>query len=322
MSVGVAVRRCLSLKKNGAANGTLCLVPRCAEGIYCVVNFSSDRIAMRHNAPDSLASLLAARYGTTTACLIPANDTLNGLLSHRSVRAFSATPLAEGTLELLVAAAQSASTSSNLQTWSVVAVEDPQRKERLSVLANNQDFVRSCPLFLVWIADLSRLQTLGLKREKPHESLEFLEMLLMATIDATLAAQNAAVAAESLGLGVVYVGAIRNHADQVARELGLPAKSFATFGMCVGHPDTARPAAIKPRLPQTAVLHRETYDDGVIHDTIEGYNATMDDFYRQQNMKPLGPWDLHSLNRVRGVDALQGRERLVEILKAFGFGLR
>lgn len=270
----------------------------------------------------SLSTLLTARYGSPTDSPIPSNEILAELLGHRSVRAFTDQPLAAGTLELLVAAAQSASTSSNLQAWSVVAVEDPARKQRLSVLANNQAFVRECPLFLVWIADLSRLQTLGVKRDKPHESLEFLEMLLMATIDATLASQNAAVAAESLGLGVVYIGAIRNHADEVARELGLPAKSYATFGMCVGHPDPARPAAVKPRLPLEAVLHRETYDDGVIHETVDGYNATMDDFYRQQNMKPLGPWDLHSLNRVRGIDALQGRERLVEILKAFGFGLR
>ena len=277
---------------------------------------------MSQNAAESLSSLLTARYGSLNESHIEPNGILNGLLSHRSVRAFSDKPLADGTLELLVAAAQSASTSSNLQTWSVIAVEDKQRKQRLSVLANNQDFVSACPLFLVWIADLSRLKSLGLKRDKPHESLEYLEMLLMATIDATLASQNAAVAAESLGLGVVYVGAIRNHADLVAQELGLPPKSFAVFGMCVGHPDPARPAAIKPRLPQAAVLHRETYDDGVIHETIDGYNATMDDFYREQNMKPLGSWDLHSLNRVRGVEALQGRERLVEILKSFGFGLR
>ena len=276
---------------------------------------------MSQNDAESLLPLLTARYGGRSESQIEPNDILNGLLSHRSVRAFADTPLADGTLELLVAAAQSASTSSNLQTWSVIAVEDAQRKQRLSVLANNQDFVRACPLFLVWIADLSRLKSLGLKRDKPHEALEYLEMLLMATIDATLAAQNAAVAAESLGLGVVYVGAIRNHADLVAQELGLPPKSFAAFGMCVGHPDPARPAAIKPRLPQAAV-HRETYDDGAIHETIDGYNATMDDFYREQNMKPLGPWDLHSLNRVRGVEALTGRERLVEILKSFGFGLR
>ncbi len=277
---------------------------------------------MSQNAADSLSSLLTARYGSLNESQIEPNDILNGLLSHRSVRAFADKPLADGTLELLVAAAQSASTSSNLQTWSVIAVEDKQRKQRLSVLANNQDFVSACPLFLVWIADLSRLKSLGLKRDKPHESLEYLEMLLMATIDATLASQNAAVAAESLGLGVVYVGAIRNNTELVAKELGLPPKSFAAFGMCVGHPDPDRPAAIKPRLPQSVVLHRETYDDGAIHETIDGYNATMDDFYREQNMKPLGPWDLHSLNRVRGVEALTGRERLVEILKSFGFGLR
>ena len=65
---------------------------------------------------------------------------------------------AAGTLEMLVAAAQSASTSSNLQAWSLVAVEDSARKARLAELVGNQAHVRAAPLFLVWLADLARLE--------------------------------------------------------------------------------------------------------------------------------------------------------------------
>lgn len=161
--------------------------------------------------------LLRSRYGDNFFVPdIEWNDSLTTLLSHRSIRAYLPNPLPEGTLELLVAAAQSAATSSNLQTWSVVAVENQERKERLSQLAGNQAHIRQCPLFLVWLADLARLAYVAESRGLSHEGLDYLEMFVMATVDAALAAQNAAVAAESLGLGIVYIGGMRNHPEEVA----------------------------------------------------------------------------------------------------------
>jgi hypothetical protein len=101
--------------------------------------------------------LLNHRYGHNNFNPdIPWSDTLATLLSHRSIRAYLPDALPPGTLEVLIAAAQSASTSSNLQTWSVVAVEDANRKEELSKLTNNQAHIRQSPLFLVWLADLAR----------------------------------------------------------------------------------------------------------------------------------------------------------------------
>ncbi len=277
---------------------------------------------MNNKTPHTLKELLDARYGKGPQTLDSMNETIDTLMQHRSVRAFTDQPLAPNTLELLVAAAQSASTSSNLQTWSVVAVEDPARKQRLSDLAGKQAFINSAPLFLVWIADLARMQTMGDKREKPYGSLDYLEMMLVATIDSALAAQNAAIAAESLGLGTVYIGAIRNNLEGVALELGLPPRAFATFGMCVGHPDPAQLSAIKPRLPQASVLHKEQYNVGVHDQVVPGYNDTMDAFYEAQKMKPLGAWDLHSLNRVRGPEAMAGRDGMVAALNKLGFKLK
>ena len=272
--------------------------------------------------PHAPQDLIRARYEQMPSISDTLNATIETIFSHRSVRAFTDQALKPNTLETLVAAAQSASSSSNLQTWSVVAVQDTASKDRLARLAGNQEHIRHCPLFLVWVADLSRLKTLGQNRGVPHGSLDYLETFLVAAIDSALAAQNAALAAESMGLGVVYIGGMRNHPEEVAQELGLPGLAFATFGMCIGYPDAARPASIKPRLAQAAVLHREKYDASALDAATQSYNATMAQFYMTQGMKNSGPWDLHSLNRVRGPDAMAGRHRLVEALNNLGFELR
>ena len=277
---------------------------------------------MNDSTLHTLQQLFDARYGQGPQAPQQSNTTLDTLLQHRSVRAFTDQPLPPNTLALLIAAAQSASTSSNLQTWSVIAVEDPARKQRLSALAGNQAFINSCPLFLVWIADLARMKSMADTREKPYGSLEYLEMMLVATIDSALAAQNAAIAAESLGLGTCYIGAIRNDLEGVAQELGLPPRAFATFGMCVGYAEPAQLSAIKPRLPQASVLHKEQYNRGIHGAVIERYNDTMDAFYAAQSMKPLGAWDLHSLNRVRGPEAMNGRDVMVAALHRLGFALK
>lgn len=271
----------------------------------------------------NLTQLLNYRYGNDKFNPdIPWSDTLATLLSHRSIRAYLPDALPPGTLEVLIAAAQSASTSSNLQTWSVVAVEDGNRKEELSKLANNQAHIRQCPLFLVWLADLARLTHIAESRGLPYQGLDYLEMFLVAAIDAALAAQNAVVAAESLGLGTVYIGALRNQPEEVAQILNLPPHVVAVFGLCVGYADPVVNVAIKPRLPQTVVLHRETYNLAEQEQGISEYNQIMENFYNSQHMNIPGDWSEHSSKRVASAESLSGRHRLKEILNNLGFELR
>ena len=266
--------------------------------------------------------LLRARYGESVPPTLNAiHPAIASMLGHRSVRAFTREPLEPDTLEQIVAAAQSASNSSNLQSWSVVAVEDPARKERLADLTGGEGrYVRDCPLFLMWIADLARLDAIGERRNLRREGLDYLELLMVSVIDAALAAQNAAVAAEAMGLGIVYVGAMRNQPELVAKELGLPPRAFGVFGMCVGHPDPSRPTSAKPRLPQEAVLHRERYNLEAISEPTDRYAEAMGHYYRRNNMKINGnDWAEHSLHRVRGAEALNSRDRLKQALTALGF---
>jgi len=272
--------------------------------------------------PAPSASRLAARYRHDLPAQTIWNDTLDLLLSHRSVRAYLPDALPEGTLEALVAAAQSAASSSNLQAWSVIAVEEPARKARLAALAGNQKHIVEAPLLLVWLVDLNRLGAIAQAREQPAEALEYFDSFLLGAVDAALAAQNAVVALESLGLGGVYIGALRNKPLEVAAELGLPANVLAVFGLVVGYPDLARPADVKPRLPQEAVLFREQYGFGEAGlRAVEAYNARFREFQREQGL-PEQDWSAQAGNRVRNVDSLNGRHMLHDALHRLGFGLK
>lgn len=276
----------------------------------------------RHPVSGTADAAFQARYGTPFKHALPDwNDTLETLLAHRSVRAFSGRPLPAGTLETLIAAAQSAPSSSNLQTWSVVAVEDVQRKGRLSVLAGNQAHIRDAPLLLVWLADLARLEAVAARAGVQPEGLHYLETLLVGVIDAALAAQNAVVALESLGLGSVYIGAIRNAPQQVAAELALPPHVLPVFGLCVGYADPARRAEVKPRLPQSVVLHRERYDAHAQPAGVARYDEILAGFQARQGQSDAS-WTQRSVERWRTRESLHGRDRLRDALKALGFELR
>lgn len=272
-------------------------------------------------APSKAAALLHARYGDAAPALGPVNDIITHLLSHRSVRAFLPRRLPEATLEMLVAAAQSASTSSNLQAWSVLAVEEPAHKSRLAELAGQQDFIRQAPLFLAFLADHARLGRVGAARGTQLEGLDYTESYIIAALDAAFAAQNLMVAAESLGLGCVYVGALRNHPEEIAQELGLPPHVMGVFGMAIGYPDPAVRAEVKPRLPQSVVLHRERYGAAAEPDAIAAYDATLKDFSAANGMG-AADWSTRVIGRLATAASLHGRERIREQLRHLGFELR
>lgn len=270
----------------------------------------------------SAAARLRARYRQDVPAPAAWNETLDLLLSHRSVRAYLPDALPEGALDALVAAAQSAASSSNLQAWSLIAVEDKARKARLAALAGGQKHIEEAPLLLVWLVDLNRLGSIAEAQQQPAGALEYFDSFLLGAVDAALAAQNAFVALESLGLGGVYIGALRNKPLEVAAELGLPPNVFALFGLVVGRPDPARPADVKPRLPSQAVFFREQYgfgEAGLLD--VEAYNQRFRSFQREQGL-PEQDWTTQAGNRVRNVAALNGREVLREALHRLGFGLK
>jgi len=185
------------------------------------------------------------------------NQTLDLIHTHGSCRHYRPDPLPDTVLETIVQAGQRASTSSNMQAYSVIAVTDAVKRAELARLCGEQKHIAQAPVFLAWCADLARLDRVCQMRELEH-SHEHVENFLVAAIDAAIVAQNAALAAQSLGLGICYIGSIRNNPREVIQLLELPRLVFPVTGMTVGWPE--KPPRIRPRLGLEAILHRERYN--------------------------------------------------------------
>jgi nitroreductase len=270
----------------------------------------------------SKGSALAQRYGADAVPPAgPWNETIATMLDHRSVRGYLPDAVPAGTLETLIAAAQSAATSSNMQWWSAVAITDPAKKKVLAEIAGNQKHIEECPLFIAWVADMSRNARISDSEKTDFECMPWLETFMVACIDAALAAQNAVVAAQSIGLRTVYIGAMRNDPVRVAKLLGLPDKAFVVFGLCVGYAAGKAVGEVKPRLPQATVLHREQYD--AVREPAErkAYDAEMEIFSRRHELQ-AATWTQRVLNRLGPIKSMNGREKIRAALATLGFEIR
>lgn len=198
--------------------------------------------------------------------------TIEMIHKHASVRSYKSDAVDRSLVEEIVVAGQRASTSSNMQCYSVVVVGDAAKRARLAELCGNQKHIRQAPLFLAWCTDLSRLERVCERRGYRQVSAN-VESFLVSAIDVALAMQNAALAAESLGLGMCYIGAIRNHPLEVIELLALPKLVFPVSGMTLGWP--ALEPKLRPRLPLDAVLHWETYSTEGEEAAIQEYDEKM-----------------------------------------------
>lgn len=252
------------------------------------------------------------------------NPTLELIHKHGSVRQYKPDPVSREMVETIVSAGQRASTSSNLQMFSVVALTDSEKRTQMQQYCGGQKHISQAPIFLTWVADLSRLARISEARGYTLE-IGQVENFLLAAVDVAIAAQNAAVAAESLGLGFCYIGAIRNKPREVIQLLNLPRLAFPLVGMTLGWP--VKKPMIRPRLPLDTVLHWEQYNpkDEEIH--LKNYDQEMiaTGIYSGRQVSEADPipddeygWTEHTARRVSNVL----RPHLREVLTEMGFALK
>jgi FMN reductase (NADPH) len=221
------------------------------------------------------------------------NPTLALLHRHRSIRRFTEEVVSDDDMTHAVAAAQMASTSSAVQAYCLIRVNDDAKRKRLVALTGDQIKVARCGAFLVVCGDTRRHRLVAERSGQPHH--QNLESFMIATIDASLFAQNLAVAFESLGLGICYIGGLRNHPREVDELLGIPFGVFPLFGMCVGRP--AEGPTARPRLPIDAVLFEESYpDDRTMLAALDRYDAHYVEYLKERDAKAT-PWSTRVAER-------------------------
>ena len=204
------------------------------------------------------------------------NSVVELLKSHRSIRKFTERPIEPELFEELVRAGQGAATSSFLQGATIVRVKDRAKREKIAQLAGNQPYVASAAAFMVFCADLKRAGNWCREYGKSFEG-NFTEHFIIATVDVALMAQSMVCAAESVGLGICYIGGIRNNPGPVSELLELPRGVYPVFGLCLGYP--AQDPEIKPRLPLSVIVKEDCYNEQGDRKAIESYDAQVRDYY-------------------------------------------
>lgn len=241
------------------------------------------------------------------------NQVMQTMLQHSSVRRFTEQSIEAELLADIVCCGQAASSSSFIQAYSVVRVSDEQKRITIARAAGNQRWVVQAAEFMVVCADMQRIQYACNKHQAG--ALEgYTEHFMTATIDAALMAQNMLLAAESAGLGGVFIGGIRNDPQSVADCLQLPELVYPVFGLCLGWP--AEHYAIKPRLPTSAVMHQDRYDLAALENQVDAYDQLMSEYYKNRDANSKqSSWSEQTANAVQG----KKREHMLSFLQQRGF---
>ncbi len=213
---------------------------------------------------------LRDRFGAAAPDTDAAAPLADTVLIRRTHRRYTDRVVPDALIELLCCASLSASSKSDYQQASVLRVEDPSKRAALAAPFPAMPWIGLSPVFLVFLGDTRRMQTLCDLRGHPASNLG-LEGFFNATVDAALALQTCILAAEDAGLGCCPISVLRNQAPLVAEVLGLPPGVFPVAGLCLGWPaDTGH---VSLRLPPAITLHRDRYDDAALAPAIAAYDA-------------------------------------------------
>ena len=174
------------------------------------------------------------------------NETLRLLHERASTRSYAGMPMTVEERAAIIAAALRAPTAGNLMLYSIIEIRDQALKERLAVTCDDQPFIAKAPLVLLFVADYQKWTDLFAVSDvgevagvEPRRAAGAGDLLL-ACCDALIAAQNAVVAAESLGIGSCYIGDVMEHGETHAELLGLPPHTFPVTMLCFGRPAKRR----------------------------------------------------------------------------------
>lgn len=197
------------------------------------------------------------------------NDVIKLQLNHKSIRKFKDEQLPKEIIETLVNVARHTATSNFMQSYSIVCLSSQEKKQKLAEICN-QPYVAEASHVFIFVADQYRNRQIAVENSQETSVLHNMDRFMVAMTDAVLAAQNVNLAAESLGLGTVFLGSILNDNDKTSELLELPELTFAVLGLAIGYKD--QEPQLKPRLPQDIMFFEESYQ------TFDNYVEALKDY--------------------------------------------
>ena len=241
------------------------------------------------------------------------------LNEHRTIRKYTEQEIPEAMLNEILYAGTRASTTGNMQVYSIIVTRDKEMKEKLSPCHFNQPMVKEAPVVLTFCADFNRFNKWCRQRKAEPGYDNFLSFVT-AAIDALLVAQNICIAAENEGLGICYLGTTTYMAESIIEILGLPAGVVPVTTVTLGYP--AEDPPLTDRLPLKAVVHEEKYRDYSKED-IDTYYAEKEalessrQFVAENNTETLA--QVFTDVRYKKADNELFSEKLLGVIRKQGF---
>lgn len=244
---------------------------------------------------------------------------MEAILKHRSIRKYKTTDINPELLQKILEAGTRASTTGNMQVYSIVVTQDETIKKQLWEAHFKQNMVMQAPVVLTFCADFNRFNKWCLQRKAVPGYDNFLSFFT-AAIDALLAAQNVCIAAESHNLGICYLGTTTYMTQKIIDILHLPKGVVPVTTVVMGHSDEA--PALTDRLPLGAVVHYEQYKDYSPSDIDRLYNDKEKlqqtvDLLKVNNKETLA--QIFTDNRYTKKDNVAFSKALLNVLEKQGF---
>ena len=180
------------------------------------------------------------------------------LTNRRTIRKYTSDQIDDKIIHELITMACRASTTGNMQLYSIIINKDEKKKKELAPLHFNQKMITEAPVVLTFCADFNRFNKWCSLRNAIPGYDNFLSFVT-AAIDALLVAQTFCIAAEAKGLGICYLGTTTYNAHKIIEVLNLPKGVIPITTITLGWP-AEMPDQVD-RLPLEAVIHNETYLD-------------------------------------------------------------
>lgn len=244
---------------------------------------------------------------------------LDTILNHKSIRKYKSTPVSEKDLQEILEAGTRASTTGNMQVYSIVVTRDEEMKKKLAPTHFNQPMATQAPVVLTFCADINRFSKWCEQRNAEPGYDNFL-WFTNAVIDAMLVAQNCSIAAEDKGMGICYLGTTTYTADKIIEILNLPKGVIPITTVVVGYADEN--PGLTDRLPLEGVVHYETYKDYSAEDidrifaekeSLESTKALLEENQKESLAQ------IFTDNRYKKADNLHFSNVFLKVLKDQGF---